>query len=64
VHCPRAIEGVDQHQYINDFGKFLGREPDIERVKGVKDFKAEFLKFTLPSAQPYQDRLINPKVKK
>ena len=64
VHCPRAIEGLSQHNYINEFGKFLGREPDIDRVKGIKDFKAEFLKFTLPSAQPYQDRLINPKVKK
>lgn len=58
IHCPRAIESVVQHTYINDFGKWLGRDGDVERVKGVKDFKAEFLKLTHPSCKPYQERLL------
>ena len=57
IHCPRAIESGVQHEYIGAFGAFLGRENDIDRVKGVVDFKAEFMKIKHKSAQPYQDRL-------
>ena len=64
VHCPRAIESVTQHEYIGKFGEFLGRVNDIERVKGVKDFKAEFMKLTLASAKPYQERLMKEGEKK
>lgn len=61
MHCPRAIESEEQHRYINAVGVALGRKGDVERVKGVKDFRAEFLKMTLPSAKPYQERLMKEK---
>lgn len=64
VHCPRAIESVVQHSYIGEYGKFLGRVNDIDRVKNIKDFKEAFLKLTMKSAKPYQDRLKNPPTKK
>lgn len=58
VHCPRAIESVMQHNYIGEFGVFLGRPNDIERVKGVKDFKQEFLTLTHESSKVYQERVV------
>lgn len=57
IHCARAIESTTQHNYINMVGKFLKREGDVERVKGIKDFKDAFMKLTLPSCKPYQERL-------
>ena len=57
MHCPRAIESIMQHEYIGKFGEFLGRENDIARVKGVLDFRAEFMKMTHPSAKCYQEQL-------
>lgn len=57
MHCPRAIESVMQHNYIGEFGKWLGRENDIDRVKGIKDFKEAFLGLKMKSATPYQTQL-------
>lgn len=57
MHCPRAIESGVQHSYIGEFGAFLGRTNDVERVKDVKDFKAEFLALKYESSKVYQDRL-------
>ena len=58
LHCPRAIESGVQHTYIGEFGAFLGRVNDVERIKDVKDFKAEFLKMTYESVKPYQTQLL------
>ncbi len=57
IHCSRAIESIAQHKYIGEFGAFLGRPNDIERVSGVKDFKAEFMTLKHKSSKMYQDRL-------
>ena len=57
IHCPRAIESVVQHNYIGEFGKWLGRPNDIERVSGIKDFKKAFMELGHASSKPYQDRL-------
>ena len=42
VHCPRAIESVVQHDYINDVARFLGRKENAHEVKTIKDYKVEF----------------------
>lgn len=57
LHCPRAIEGARQHEYIGKFGEYLGRVNDIENVKGVKSFKDSFLELDVKSAKPYQAKL-------
>jgi hypothetical protein len=66
MHCGRAIESNVQHQYIDEVGKHLGRETNVEGVKKVKDFRAAFLALTAPSAKPYQEQLqlSNKEVKK
>ena len=61
VHCARAIESKEQHQYIGMVGEFLGRPNDIARIPEIKDFKAEFMKFTFKSSKEYQDRLMKGK---
>lgn len=57
VHCARAIESKEQHEYIGKVGEYLGRVNDIERIGQINSFKDEFFKMTYPSAKPYQDRL-------
>ena len=50
VHCPRAIESVVQHEYINDVAKFLEREPNALAVQKVKNYKEAFLASERPTA--------------
>lgn len=57
LHCGRAIESKEQHDYIDEVAESLGRPADSHRVSEVKDFKEAFLALTHPSAKPYQDRL-------
>lgn len=57
MHCARAIEGADQHAYINEVAKFLGRPEDADEIHQVTNFKEAFLSMTHPSSKPYQDRL-------
>lgn len=57
VHCARAIESKEQHEYIGVVGEALGRVNDIERIGKVNSFKDEFFAMKHPSAKPYQDRL-------
>lgn len=57
VHCARAIESKEQHEYIGAVGSFLGRSNDIARIGEINSFKDAFFKLKLKSAKPYQDRL-------
>lgn len=58
VHCPRAIESVVQHQYINQVAAYLGREANALDDDKVKNFKQRFLdEVTSEFAKPYQARL-------
>ena len=50
VHCPRAIESVVQHDYINTVAKFLGRAENAHEVKAIKDYKAAFTASVQPTA--------------
>lgn len=64
MHCPRAIESKEQHEYIDEVGKALGRDANADLVGKVKSFRDEFLGFKLSSAKPYQARLLEPVIKK
>lgn len=57
IHCPRAIESKEQHEYIDEVSLFLGREASSAKVGEVKSFKDAFLKLDCESALPYQERL-------
>lgn len=58
IHCPRAIESVVQHGYLNSVADSLGREKDAMDADAVQDFRTHFLtKVTSEYAKPYQDRL-------
>lgn len=57
LHCPRAIESVRQHRYIDEVAKVLGREANSAEVGGINDYKAEFKALLLKSAKEYQARL-------
>ena len=61
VHCPRAIESKEQHEYLNTVAKFLGRPENAHKAEQVKSFKERFLGEDFLSAHPwvasYQTRL-------
>jgi len=57
VHCARAIESKEQHEYIGRVGEFLGRKNDIDRIGQVNSFKDAFFALKHKSAKPYQARL-------
>lgn len=50
VHCPRAIESVAQHDYINQVAKYLGRTENAHTASSVKDYKAAFRASKKPTA--------------
>lgn len=58
IHCARAIESKEQHEYIGRVGECLGRKNDIERIGKVNSFKEAFLALTHKSARSYQERLV------
>ena len=57
VHCPRAIESVVQHEYINDVARHLGREPNAREATTIKDYKAAFKASTKLTAVKTRERL-------
>lgn len=57
IHCARAIESHEQHEYIDEVADYLGREADAKKVHDIKNFKEAFLNLSHQSAKPYQDRL-------
>jgi len=50
VHCPRAIESMHQHEYINDVATFLKREANAKQASAITDYKAAFMASTKPTA--------------
>ena len=50
MHCPRAIESVSQHDYINEVAKSLGREANARDAIKIADYKAAFLASDRPTA--------------
>jgi hypothetical protein len=50
VHCPRAIESVAQHDYIDAVAKHLGRTPNAKSCATITDYKGAFLVSTKPTA--------------
>ena len=58
LHCPRAIESKEQHAYIGEFGAFLGRENNVDKVAEVKNFKTAFLALKVKGAEKYQKFLL------
>lgn len=50
VHCPRAIESVAQHEYINSVAEYLGRAGNAKLAHQITDYKAAFLASTKPTA--------------
>lgn len=63
LHCPRAIESVTQHQYLNWVGQEMGRVEDALEAENVTSFRERFLK--MPNAvAAYKSRLITPEEEK
>lgn len=50
VHCPRAIESLVQHQYIDRVAEFLGRMQNASKASQITDYKAAFMASTRPTA--------------
>lgn len=63
VHCPRAIESLEQHKYIDEVADFLGREANSHIVSNVTNFKERFLNLSFASSKPYQERIKGEGVK-
>lgn len=58
IHCPRAIESVVQHAYIDKFATWLGRTANAKDAHAVKSYRARFLdEVKAAEAGPYQARL-------
>ena len=51
IHCPRAIESVVQHEYINRVAEYLGRKPNAFELADVHDYKTAFDKISKPTAE-------------
>ena len=64
MHCPRAIESSEQHEYLDLVAHALGREEDAKQVHLIKSFRDEFLKMSHPSAKKWQDTLLARQTKK
>ena len=50
VHCPRAIESLAQHEYINKVALYLNRKDNALDAQKVLDYKALFMDSTKPTA--------------
>lgn len=57
VHCPRAIESVVQHEYINSIAKYLGRAENAKVASSIPDYKAAFMASKKPTAIATQKML-------
>lgn len=51
VHCPRAIESVVQHKYIDSVAEFLGRKGNSEMAHSITDYRAAFTASQKPTAE-------------
>lgn len=56
MHCPRAIESFEQHEYINLVATFLNRKANAKDIHTIQSYKAAFLAIKKESAAPYQAR--------
>ena len=50
VHCPRAIESIIQHDYINDVARHLGREENAKKAGQITDYRGAFMASKKPTA--------------
>jgi hypothetical protein len=51
VHCPRAIESQEQHEYIDKVAAYLGRKTGAKAaIHDVTDYKEAFKASTKPTA--------------
>ena len=50
VHCPRAIESVAQHEYINSVAKYFGRTENAKDAEKVLNYKEAFRNSKKPTA--------------
>lgn len=50
VHCPRAIESIVQHEYINDVAGYLEREQNAKKAAAIVDYKGAFMASKKPTA--------------
>lgn len=57
VHCPRAIESVVQHEYIDKVAEYLGRKANAKEAHAIHDYKAVFKASTKPTAVATRKRL-------
>lgn len=57
IHCPRAIESKIQHDYIDAFAQYLGREANAGEAELVKNYRERFLTLTCETSKPYRERL-------
>ena len=64
VHCPRAIESKEQHEYLDKLAVSLGRKGNSGELVGVANYRERFLAIKKKAAQPYQERLKKVEVKK
>lgn len=57
VHCPRAIESIVQHEYIDKVAEYLGRKGNSKEASTIKDYKALFMASKKPTAVRTQKEL-------
>jgi hypothetical protein len=57
MHCPRAIESVKQHEYLDAVAKHLGRKANADSTGEIQSFREAFLRLTHPSAKEFQKAL-------
>ena len=50
VHCPRAIESVVQHEYIDEVAKHLGRQANAKSANTITNYKEAFMNSKKPTA--------------
>ncbi|MGE3341552.1 MAG: hypothetical protein AB7J46_06685 [Candidatus Altimarinota bacterium] len=50
VHCPRAIESVAQHEYINSVAQYFGRTQNAKEAEKISNYKEVFMASKKPTA--------------
>lgn len=57
VHCPRAIESKEQHEYINTVATYLGREANATDLGSIHNYKDAFLEIDKLTAKVTREQL-------
>ena len=57
-HCPRAIESLAQHTYLDTLATYLGRVADSAEAEKVTDYKAAFTSSMKPTAVAFRKFLV------